>query len=76
MSLRDLEDREDKVPFFAVIDSCRFRRPVIPGDQLRLELSILRQRGTSTKMDGKAFVGDELAAEAQIFAILGERGDE
>ena len=76
MALRDFKDREDKVPFFAGIDSCRFRRPVVPGDQLRLELSVLRQRGISTKMNGKAFVGDELAAEAQILAILGERDDE
>tara|TARA_B100000902_G_C27170570_1_gene843591 strand:- start:480 stop:941 length:462 start_codon:yes stop_codon:yes gene_type:complete len=75
MVLRDLEDRAEKVPFFAGIDSCRFRRPVLPGDQLRLELSVLRQRGISTKMDGKAFVGDELAAEAQILAVLGERTD-
>ncbi len=76
MALRDFEDREDKVPFFAGIDSCRFRRPVVPGDQLRLELSVLRQRGISTKMNGKAFVGDELAAEAQILAVLGERDDQ
>ncbi len=73
MALRDLEDRANKVPFFAGIDSCRFRRPVVPGDQLRLELSVLRQRGVSTKMDGKAYVGDELAAEAEILAVLGER---
>ena len=71
--LRDLEDRANKVPFFAGIDSCRFRRPVVPGDQLRLELSVLRQRGISTKMNGKAYVGDELAAEAEILAVLGER---
>ena len=73
MVLRDLEDRANKVPFFAGIDSCRFRRPVVPGDQLRLELSVLRQRGISTKMNGKAYVGDELAAEAEILAVLGER---
>ena len=73
MALRNLEDRANKVPFFAGIDSCRFRRPVVPGDQLRLELSVLRQRGVSTKMDGKAYVGDELAAEAEILAVLGER---
>ena len=73
MVLSDLEDRANKVPFFAGIDSCRFRRPVVPVDQLRLELSVLRQRGVSTKMDGKAYVGDELAAEAEILAVLGER---
>ncbi|MGY8822681.1 MAG: 3-hydroxyacyl-ACP dehydratase FabZ [Candidatus Latescibacterota bacterium] len=73
MMLQSIEDRENKVPFFAGIDGCRFRRPVVPGDQLRLELTVLRQRGISCKMEGKAYVGEELAAEAKILAVVGER---
>jgi 3-hydroxyacyl-[acyl-carrier-protein] dehydratase len=46
---------------------------VVPGDQLRLELTVLRQRGISCKMEAKAFVGEELAAEAEILAVVGER---
>ena len=73
MMLSGVDDPETKVPFFAGIDRCKFRRPVVPGDQLRLELDVLRQRGGSCKLVGKAMVGDELAAEAEIMAMLGER---
>ena len=73
MMLSGVDDPETKVPFFAGIDRCKFRRPVVPGDQLRLELDVLRQRGGSCKLVGKAMVGDELAAEAEIMAVLGER---
>jgi 3-hydroxyacyl-[acyl-carrier-protein] dehydratase len=74
MMLSGVEDPGSKVPFFAGIDRCKFRRPVVPGDQLRLELEVLRQRGVSCKLQGKAMVGEELAAEAEIMAVLGERG--
>jgi 3-hydroxyacyl-[acyl-carrier-protein] dehydratase len=73
MMLSGVDDPETKVPFFAGIDRCKFRRPVVPGDQLRLELDVLRQRGGSCKLVGKAMVGEELAAEAEIMAVLGER---
>ncbi len=73
MMLSGVDDPETKVPFFAGIDRCKFRRPVVPGDQLRLELDVLRQRGGSCKLVGKAMVGEELAAEAEILAVLGER---
>ena len=73
MMLSGVNDPETKVPFFAGIDRCKFRRPVVPGDQLRLELDVLRQRGGSCKLVGKAMVGEEVAAEAEIMAVLGER---
>ena len=73
MMLSGIDNPENKVPFFAGIDCCKFRRPVVPGDQLRLELDVLRQRGGLCKLQGKAMVGEELAAEAEIMAVLGER---
>ena len=73
MMLSGVDNPESKVPFFAGIDRCKFRRPVVPGDQLRLELDVLRQRGGLCKLQGKAMVGEELAAEAEIMAVLGER---
>ena len=73
MMLSGVEDPQNKVPFFAGIDRCKFRRPVVPGDQLRLELELFRQRGASSKLQGQALVGEELAAEAEIMAVLGER---
>ena len=74
MMLKGFENPAAKVPLFAGIDKVRFRRQVVPGDQLRLELRVLRQRGASCKLAARAFVGDEVAAEAEILAFVGERG--
>ncbi len=74
MMLKGLENPAGKVPLFAGVDRTRFRRQVVPGDQLRLELKVLRKRGASCKLAAKAFVGDEVAAEAEILAFVGERG--
>ena len=58
-----------QIPFFAGIDGAKFRRPVVPGDQLRLELDVVQQRRGSCRLQAKAFVGEEMAAEAEIFAV-------
>ncbi len=71
--LREVPDRESKLVFFAGIDRARFRQPVFPGDDLRLELTVLSRRVTTAKMDGKAYVGDKLVAEAQLLAMLVDR---
>jgi 3-hydroxyacyl-[acyl-carrier-protein] dehydratase len=52
------------------IDKARFRKPVVPGDQLRLEIAIERRRRSIWKMDGKAYVGETLVAEAQLKAMI------
>lgn len=60
-----------KVPLFAGIDECKFRRPVLPGDQLRLEVEIVAVKRGLGIGAGKAYVGDELKAEATIkFALV------
>ena len=56
--------------FFMSIDKARFRKPVVPGDQLRLEVSIERRRNTIWKMDGRAYVGDVLVTDAQLQAMI------
>lgn len=71
--LREVPDRESKLVFFAGIDRARFRQPVFPGTDLRLELTVLSRRVTIAKMDGKAYVGDKLVAEAQLLAMLVDR---
>ena len=68
MMLQDSPDRG--IPFLAGLDKVRFRRPVVPGDQLRLELEVLQKRPGSCRVAGKAFVGEDLAAQAEIFAVL------
>ena len=56
--------------FFMSIEKARFRRPVVPGDQLRLEVSVERRRSTIWKMEGKAFVGENLVADALLQAMI------
>ena len=66
-------DREGlSAVFFTGIDKAKFRRPVVPGDRLRLELTKIKQRGTFFRFEGKAFVEDALATECTIQAMLGK----
>jgi beta-hydroxyacyl-ACP dehydratase FabZ len=57
--------------YFVGIDKVRFRKPVVPGDQLRMHLTMLRQKGRIVKMRGEAFVGEALVAEGEFMAALG-----
>lgn len=57
--------------YFMSIDKAKFRKPVIPGDQLRFEIVPLRKGSRVWKMAGKAFVGKDLAAEAELTAVIG-----
>ncbi|WP_416828169.1 3-hydroxyacyl-ACP dehydratase FabZ [Ectobacillus polymachus] len=64
------EENKGKIGFFAGIDNCRFKRQVMPGDQLRLEVEIVRLKGPIGKGKAVATVNGELACEAEItFAI-------
>ena len=69
----EVEDRSRKLVYFTGIDECRFRRPVVPGDQLRLELDVVRIRPRAAKMRAVAMVGDEIAAEAMLLSAMVDR---
>ncbi len=71
--LSDLDRPEGALFVFAGIERARFRRPVVPGDQLRLEIDLLRLRHSSSRFDGKAFVGDQLVAEATCLSAMIQR---
>jgi len=58
--------------FFATVDKVKFRRQVRPGDELRSEIVNLRVSSKMIKQSGKAYVGDELAAEAEWMCLVGE----
>ena len=73
LALREFEDRRDKIPFFSGIDKARFRRPVVPGDTLVLEVIALRIGSRVQKMQGIARVDGQITAEAEIMCILGNR---
>ena len=72
--LTEVEDRSDKVMMFTGIERARFRRPVSPGDQLRLEVEVTGWRSvpgmTAAKMQGYAYVGDKRVAEAIVSCQL------
>ena len=72
---RDLPDREKKLIYFTSIENAKFRRPVVPGDQLRIEMEFLNRRNNFGKMQGRATVEGKLAAEAVVtFAIVEHPG--
>lgn len=71
--LSGMEDRDSKLVYFTGIDKARFRRPVVPGDQLRFELEVLKLRSRTCKMRGRATVDGTLAAEAEILSALVDR---
>lgn len=63
-------DLSGKLVYFMGIDKARFRKPVVPGDQLRLELTVLRLKAKVAKMRGEAYVDDTLVAEAEFLSTL------
>jgi 3-hydroxyacyl-[acyl-carrier-protein] dehydratase len=73
LALREFEDRAEKIPFFSGIEKARFRRPVVPGDTLYLEVIALRIGSKVQKMQGIARVDGQVTAEAEIMCIIGDR---
>jgi len=71
--LSALEDRQNKLVVFTGVERARFRRPVIPGDQLRIEVDVLAWRRIAGRMDGKVFVDGKLVAEAVISCAVVDR---
>ncbi len=71
--LQEVPDRDSKLLYFVAIDDARFRRPVVPGDQLRIEVNVLSWRGNFCKLEGKASVDGQLAAEATLMCKMVDR---
>jgi 3-hydroxyacyl-[acyl-carrier-protein] dehydratase len=73
LALHDSSIGSDKLVLFAAIEEAKFRRPVVPGDQLRLELEVLQRHTTFARMKGKAQVDGKLAAQAILICKIAER---
>jgi 3-hydroxyacyl-[acyl-carrier-protein] dehydratase len=69
----EVEDRDSKLVLFTGIERARFRRPVVPGDQLRIEVVVKVWRGNAGRMAGSAYVGETLAAEALVTCRMVDR---
>jgi 3-hydroxyacyl-[acyl-carrier-protein] dehydratase len=65
--------RDSKLVYFSGIDKCKFRQPVVPGDQLRIEVRVLKQRDRYFKMKGRALVDGKLAVEAELSCSVVDR---
>jgi UDP-3-O-[3-hydroxymyristoyl] N-acetylglucosamine deacetylase/3-hydroxyacyl-[acyl-carrier-protein] dehydratase len=71
--LGTIEDPDQKVVYFMSLDNVKFRRPVLPGDQLRCELEMLQNRGRTCRMKGVAYVDGNVVAEAEMMARVVDR---
>lgn len=68
-----IDDREDKLIYFTGIDKCRFRKPVVPGDQVIFEVELVAKRKGFAKIHGRALVDDEVVCEAEMMSALADR---
>jgi 3-hydroxyacyl-[acyl-carrier-protein] dehydratase len=73
LMFREVPDRHEKLIFFTGIDNCRFRQPVVPGDQLLLEVTVTKRRQRFAVLHGQARVGDKVVAEADLSSALVDR---
>ncbi|HMS08766.1 MAG TPA: 3-hydroxyacyl-ACP dehydratase FabZ [Pyrinomonadaceae bacterium] len=73
LALREFEDRDEKIPYFSGIENAKFRRPVVPGDTLRLEVTALRIGSRIQKMHGVATVDGQVATETIITSVIAPR---
>ena len=71
--LHDMPDRERKLLYFTGIEKARFRRPVVPGDQVRLEIEVLNLRQRACRLEARALVEGKLAAEAILSSAMVDR---
>ena len=67
------EALKNTLVYFLGIDEARFRRPIVPGDQMRIVVDVLRHKGLVWKMKGQVFVGEELAAEATLLSSISQK---
>ena len=72
LGMRILKREGRSSVFFTGIDKVKFRKPVVPGDVLRLELTKIKQRGELFRFEGKALVEDQVVTQGTIQAILGK----
>ncbi len=73
MSHFEGQDVSDKVVYFMSLDNVKFRRPVVPGDQIRFELEMIQFRGKTCKMKGVGYVDGQVVAEAEMMAMVTEK---
>ena len=71
--LKSIPDRDRKLVLLVAIESAKFRKPVVPGDQLRIEMTVLKKKASVAKMAGKATVNGVVVAEAEVMCKLADK---
>jgi beta-hydroxyacyl-ACP dehydratase FabZ len=71
--LKSMEDRASKLVLLVAIENARFRRPVVPGDTLRMEMKIVKRKSSVAKMAGVATVDGLVVAEAEVMCKLADK---
>jgi 3-hydroxyacyl-[acyl-carrier-protein] dehydratase len=74
--LQGMPDRDNKLVLLVAIENARFRKPVVPGDTLRLEMTVVKRRSNVAKMAGRATVEGVLVAEAEVMCKLEDKATE
>lgn len=72
LAFKSTQGNEGQLVFFLGIDKAKFRKPVYPGDQLRIEVEVIQERPPFWRLKGMAYVDGKLAAEAELKAMLGQ----
>jgi 3-hydroxyacyl-[acyl-carrier-protein] dehydratase len=73
--LKEIGNRKEKLVLLASVDQAKFRRPVLPGDQLRIEMKVAKRKASVVKMYGQATVDGVVVAEAEVMCKLADRPD-
>ena len=71
--LKNMQDRANKLVLLVAVENARFRRPVVPGDTLRMEMKVLKRKASVAKMAGIATVDGQVVAEAEVMCKLAEK---
>jgi len=71
--LNSIPDRHEKLVLLASVEQAKFRRPVLPGDQLRIEMKVTKRKATVAKMYGTATVDGNVVAEAEMMCKLADK---
>jgi beta-hydroxyacyl-ACP dehydratase FabZ len=73
--LKEIENRKEKLVLLASVNNAKFRRPVLPGDQLRIEMKMAKRKASVVKMYGQVTVDGAVVAEAEVMCKLAGRPD-
>lgn len=74
--LKSIADRENKLVLLVAIENARFRKPVVPGDQLRMEMSVIKRKASVAKMAGRATVDGAVVAEVEVMCKLADKSEQ